>query len=731
MSGGEHHQLLAVAAALGCSRLDVIERIGEELGIEDPLEALGGIDGVAMSDGRLVIDAEVTAPAPVERLLLQRAARAAADQLVRDDELEEVGRLAILAGDAETMVTAIRLALRTEPPRVAVGVLRRWRDAGVLAAGDLHRGWLDAACSASSGSPLPEVLERYERARQRFVEAGDVEGEISVGMAAAALARRTDDLGTLVQLVMRANELVAAGHDEAIPPAVLGEAFGHQLRGDPAAALAALGRFPSDRLEGDWAAQVLMMSGTNLMLLDRIDDALAALDDATGHGSSWTYAVALELRGTARWNRGDRVGAIDDLRFAEQLGRTIGAAQTAALAGNHLAVLEAADGRTEAETTARRVAARPGAVKSVDDEPARLLAVAAILRHVRAGELDAARAGAAALPLPTRAVRSAHWTVSLKAALIPGTDDELAALADAHPSLHEALLAGRSGAAHLATGSPAPSNARRLLPGAWCEPEPATVELRLLGTPAVLIDGQRTNPPGWERSRVRELALHLALVTSSSRDHIAARLWPDLDRGAANRNLRVTLTYLLDVLDPDRQKGTTSELVDDAAGTLSLRSSPRMRIDVRVSTELAEEIRRAALAGDPNRVVRAARELVRIPGGSLLGGSSVGEWVVEADAARADNVLRAGLAGGPVLVRSGHPDLAEAIAQLGLSEDPWAERLHQVVIRARLAQDDLDGARRALRRAFAALDDLHVRPEPATVELARLVGIDADAPPAA
>jgi hypothetical protein len=124
-------------------------------------------------------------------------------------------------------------------------------------------------------------------------------------------------------------------------------------------------------------------------------------------------------------------------------------------------------------------------------------------------------------------------------------------------------------------------------------------------------------------------------------------------------------------------------------------------------------------------VVRAARGFVRIPGGDLLGGVAAGEWIEQADEDRAEQVLRAGLAGGPVLLRAGHPDLAEAIAQRGLIEDPWAERLHQVVVRARLARDDLDGARRSLRRALRALADLAVRPEPATVELARLVGIDA------
>lgn len=724
MTGGEHHLLLAAVVALGCSRIDVVSRVGDALGLADAVDGLATAEGVTVSEDRIVVDPDVTrangAVAPDD---LRRAGRAAAEHLVATDELEEVGRLAMVAGLPDVMETAVRLVLRTEPPRVAAGVLRTWRDSDVLPPDDPHREWLDAACAAAAGDPLPQVLDRYEAVRSRFEASGDLDGEIAVGMGAAVLARRADDFGTLIRLVGRAQQLVAEGHDEAAPPVVLGDALGHQFNGDPAGALAALDRFPADWLQGDWAAQVLMMRGTNLLLLDRTDDAIEALEAATGHGSTWTYAVALELLGTARWNGGDRVGAIDDLRRSVDLGRAIGAVRTTALAGAHLAVLEAADGRPEATATARAAAAV--ATPTPGDEATRLLAAAAVLRLAGAGDVAGAARAAEDLEVPSRAVRSAHWTVALRSALVPHAEDSLAPLADAHPSLHHALGAGRAGRQHLASGTLAPASARRLLPGSWCEPEPPTVELRLLGAPTVLHDGRDIGHPDWERSRVRELCLHLALVTTSARDQVAARLWPDLARDAANRNLRVTLSYLLNVLDPGRAKGTASALLDDAAGTLSLATSPRLRIDVRDTTVWAEQIRTGAASGDASTVVRAARLLVRVPGGDLLGGVAAGEWIERADEARAEQVLRAGLAGGPVLLRAGHPDLAEAIAQRGLVEDPWAERLHQVVARARLARDDLDGARRALRRTLKALDELDVRPEPATIELARLVGIDA------
>jgi DNA-binding SARP family transcriptional activator len=714
--------LLAAVVALGCSRLDVITRIGEALGLAGAVDDLGGSDGVTITEGRVVIDPSIVPVPTMERAALETAGRAAARHLVDADELEEVGRLAIVAGLPDALQTAVRRALRTEPPRVPASVLRTWRDAGLLEADDPHQGWVEAACAAAAAEPLPELLDRYEAVRAGFEAAGDVEAEIAVGMGAAVIARRADDFGTLIRLIGRGSQLVAAGHEVAIPPVVLGDALGHQLTGDHEAALAALDRFPADWLEGEWAAQVLMIRGTNLLLLDRTEDAIEAFEAATGYGTTWTYAVALELLGTARWNAGDRVGAIEDVRRSEELAREIGAGQHAALACAHLAVLEAADERPEATSTARR--AQPPGGSAPNEEVDRLLAIAAVLRTAGAGDDAAAARAAAALDVPTRALRSAHWTAALRTALLPGSDAELAALAAAHPSLRQALVAGELGREHLTSTVPAPATARRLLPARWCEPEPPTVEVRLLGAPTVRHDGRDIAHPDWERARVRELCLHLALITTSARDQVAARLWPDLARDAANRNLRVTLSYLLNVLDPGRPKGTASSLVDDAAGTLSLSSSLRLRIDVRQTSRWADEIRAGAASGDASTVVRAARRLVRVPGGDLLGGGSASEWIERADEARGEQVLRASLTGGPVLLRSGHPALAEAIAQRGLVEDPWAERLHQVVVRARLARDDLDAARRALRRALRSLDDLGVQPEPTTIELARLVGID-------
>jgi hypothetical protein len=141
-------------------------------------------------------------------------------------------------------------------------------------------------------------------------------------------------------------------------------------------------------------------------------------------------------------------------------------------------------------------------------------------------DLDRARALAASLAPPPRALRSAHWAAALVWALVPDVPAAWTALAEAQPALGAAVDAGRAAAAHLAGGPPAPAEARAFLPAIWCAGAPVTVEVRLVGEPEVRRDRLPVTHPAWRRSRVRELCLHLVLVEDAGRDVIVRRLWP-------------------------------------------------------------------------------------------------------------------------------------------------------------------------------------------------------------
>ncbi|MCB1040815.1 MAG: hypothetical protein KDA94_14985 [Acidimicrobiales bacterium] len=707
---------------LGSTRRSVVETIADRIGGSGAFEQLAAVPGVEVSGDLVTVDQGLLPADQAARLDPSPDAEAlglAAEACLLEGDLAEAGRFAIEARSAPHLRQVIEQALRTTPPLVGARELRRWRDEGGLPLSDPHRRWLEAASDAAAGASATAVLERYQEVRAAFEATGDARSEMSVGLAGAAIARRLDDFGSLAAFLQRATTSAESGIEVARGPMLLGRAITQQMLGNSLDALAAVDSIPADALGGDWAAQVQLVRGTNLALLGRTAEAVAAYQAATRYGGTWTYATALDLLAAGRWRAGDPVGAIADAEAAEAAAASAGDRQLVALARAGRAAMLAAFGATaEARALAAEVTPEPAG----DAEPARLLAAAQVLAAASDGDLDQARALAAALDPPPRALRSAHWCAALVWALLAEVPPAWEALADAQPSLGAAVEAGRAAAAHLTGGSPAPVDARAFLPVSWCSPAPATVEVQLVGQPTVRRDRVPVDHPAWRRPRVRELCLHLALVADASREVVVRRLWPDHDPVAGSRNLRVTLSYLMDVVDPDRQRGQGSELVEDRTGALRLH--PDVRVDLRLADEATSDLTFGCAAGDPDAVLGATRRLLRHPAGEVLGGSTITDgWAAPYLDRRRHLLVRAATEGGLLLSANGHPDIAEQLARYGLQEDPWAERLHQVVVRALLAQDDLDGARAALRRAHAALAELDIRPEPATVALGRLVGM--------
>jgi DNA-binding SARP family transcriptional activator len=691
-----------------------------QFGAGDDATVLQSVPGARLDGELVVLPRRFEPSAPIDGALLADAAAVACEVLLETDLLEEAARVAIAGGAPDPLRRVVAAALRTQPPLVPAHVLRRWADAALLADDELHARWLRVTCDDIAGASPHEVLDRLLELREELEAAGAADAEISVGMAAAIAARRADDLGALLALIGRADQIVASGHPEAAGPGVLGRALVLQFGGRSEEALEALESFPTDRLRGDWAAQVAMVAGTNHLLLDRADEAIDHLEQATGLGGPWSAAVALELLATARWYAGDRIGALADLEASERLAVQLGASSTAATAAAHRAVLLAALGEPRAHVAAER-ARRYGATV----EAAELLALSEALLDA-GGDHETGRATASSLPLPARATRSAPWVVAFKVAFGVDGDEarKIEHLADQHPSLGKARELGLEAADALAAGRALPSSARRLLPARWCEPTPPAIELALLGGSVLHRDGVRVSGEGWERARVRELCVHLALRGDRSRRQVAATLWPDLAPAAAQRNLRVTLAYLTGLLEPERTRGGGSELIDERDDRLRFADHPRLRIDIRAALDAADALSSAAALGNAPAMVIASRQLTRWSIGPLLGGACDAAWIEEEEARVRSALLAAASAGAPIVLRAGDPDLATSLAELGLSLDPWAERLHQVVVNACIARGDLDAARRALRRSLAALAELDISPEPTTLGLATRLGVN-------
>jgi len=159
---------------------------------------------------------------------------------------------------------------------------------------------------------------------------------------------------------------------------------------------------------------------------------------------------------------------------------------------------------------------------------------------------------------------------------------------------------------------------------------------------------------------------------------VAAAIWPDLEDRAAGRNLRVTLTHLLDVLDPDRERSQGSRVVADRAGSLSFTRGGGLHIDLWTwKTRRRPSSPRQSLTGpfcwhsavnspDPERgrCSGESRRRVARPHRRRLN----------------DLVIAAALTAGDRALAAGDPRLAEALAHRALATDPWSERAQRVVV---------------------------------------------------
>lgn len=713
--GGGHGFLDAVLTEVGATAADRAD-----------VEALPlvAVDEEGVWPHRIWSDATDAVLAPSRR---RRLVSLAVDDRLARHALVDGGRLACGAGDAPGLRRIVRRALDAQPPRVPLAALEAWAASGLVAADDVEHGWLHGVIAAQRSEATGTARALLERARQTAADRGDVTAETSLLLHLGTLARRDGDLAALQPLLARAEELGRGGDVRAAALVALGRALMAQLGGDPAGAVAVLDGAETEVLDGDWAAQVHMVRGTNLALCGRSAEARRSLTAAVGIGSVTSRAVAHDLLATTWWFGGDPEAALDHADRAVELARRAGSpAVTGPVAANR-ACLRALHG-LEAEPLADEPA--------TGGDAAALGELAAVIRLVQDGEIDAAADALRALPPPVRRpVRSAPWRAALEVALVPGARSSWLEAAATHRALDDAVRAGDAAAAHLAGGPPVERH-QPLVPVAWCAPRHPVVHLRFLGGASLTVGGRRSPDPRWRRARVRELALHLAVRRDVGREAVAAALWPDLGATAAAANLRVTLTHLLDLVDPDRPRGGGSPLLVDDHGVMRFEvdagegrrriaggdpaaAVAHLRVDLCDRDALASRIIETR---DLSSVLADADALLAVGAGPILGGASVGEWFEPVRRSLEDRLVRACAVAGRRALEAGEAELAERLADRMESVDPWSEDAHQVRIRARLALGDADGARRSVVAAWTQLAELGVTPTPALEALARRVG---------
>jgi LuxR family transcriptional regulator, maltose regulon positive regulatory protein len=246
-------------------------------------------------------------------------------------------------------------------------------------------------------------------------------------------------------------------------------------------------------------------------------------------------------------------------------------------------------------------------------------------------------------------------------------------------------------------------------------------EIAVLGPLALARNGEPVTEGDLSRERVRALLAFLVGHRTTSRAAIMAALWPDLDGRAAANNLRVTMTYLLRVLEPWRSAREFAYLVRVDGQAVTLVTGDWLRIDVDRFDEHVAWAARAEADGTPSLALEHNLAAVALYRGEAHEGVADAEWIALEREHFRGRFVAAATRAGELLVGRGDVDEAERVARRAVEVDPWAEDAYAVLVSVALARGDRSAARRTLDRGLAALADLGVEPSEETRRLGRRV----------
>ncbi len=702
---------------------------------------------------------------PGERAARQRRAVTA---LLAIGELGRAADLALASGDGDAIAEVVRDACRRSLAAPHPQVLRNLER--VLPAGLRERpeGLLLHALIARVDEPFSTATCRaLEAAADACRRAGLVDEELTALGGLAWVLRAQDDLDAVFAIATRMNELAGTGSPEAVEGVRIIRAALAALADDDRTVLEELAG-STGALGPEWAALVEWLRVDALLMLGRPGDALPHALACRELSEPSGYFAGPLAEAIARSAAGEASAALDLLPAPVATGRgpferLVLASAVAAVAAFHGRVevagraLElAGDGvsTTRPEVQGWVVLARALiAVDRGDDAEAervvrsfleifpatgpvgrrvlrRAIGLAAVLVPDGAAEVDAAGLSgtvAEGLELGRRLSALRRGDRRRQGLPVPGV------VAGSLPLRWAAELAVRSWAIgepgahdlveHLAAelGPPVRAairslaetdrDARRFL-AAVPAPPPSPVEVRLLGPTRVHRDGVDVDVPELHRLRVRQLLALLVLRSPVRREEAADAIWSDLDLRAADGNLRVTLSHLLKVLEPDRTRGAAPFLVRSNGDLLVLAGEPYLVTDRSRFDDALGHADRLTAAGSHREALTWFERALDLWRGPPLADVGDTTWCWDecerlrlrfAQASTRAATLRAGL---------GDLDAADHHAARAIDVDPWSEDAHRVRLTVALDRGDTAAVRHAEQRCRAALDELGAEPSP-------------------
>jgi DNA-binding SARP family transcriptional activator len=781
----EQRREIALLAHLGPFDQDMARAVlGPDVDVRDTLAGLPLVTTVAEgrwslhSLWRQMLAAHVT-----DADVAEGRRKAGAAQL-RKDRAGAAVRLLIDAGAWDDVADAIVVALGAAHPPVPRDVLEEWFGLLPPASRTHPSGRLLAAVAAIEGDLGGAWLE-FDDIAASFRALGDVTGELACLLQLGQLAWWYDRPERLAGVAARVFEWESLGYEEAIPFACLGRAMIYDLADQSWQTLSELDKIPPGSLGESWQGIVSWARAIAYLQLGYPAESLQAAERALTFAGSLHTPLAEGTRLQAMWFLGRFDEVLETQHALLQRVNASGFRNDTALVAAQCTAMYAHRGRPDAAAgyleQARAAAAMVPDAALVDTNLA--IAEAAVLiaqgDEKEAGQILAAYCDrhpvGVGLPVAAQRRHLAMFYVLVPSSREAWDASDLGPAWQAARSLSRALVAVRErrrlpadtpdladadavrshlpphwtaelGVAAIAAGR---DDGWRLLDQTWGDTQAAVAELadspdgrlrkaarevigrlpvppesefelRLLGPVELRQDGVPVRASDWRRERVRSLLAYLALHGTAGRSQVADDLWPALDMDAQSRNLRVTLTYLLRVLEPSRGRRDASFFIRQDGGNLSLHAGDRLTIDVLEFDALCAQAVEADRRGEPAVALDHAVRAVELWHGEpteLLSD----EWAVVAFEDRRRRFAAVATRAGELLLAQGNTDHALSLAEQVLALDPWIEAAHRLVVATHQAAGNNLAARRALQRYRAAIREVGLSPDEATLMVERLV----------
>ncbi len=220
---------------------------------------------------------------------------------------------------------------------------------------------------------------------------------------------------------------------------------------------------------------------------------------------------------------------------------------------------------------------------------------------------------------------------------------------------------------------------------------------------------------GWRREKARQLFQLLITFRHSplDRDQICEYLWPEADPPTAQRNFKITLNTLYQVLEPERDPGSESAYILREGSTYALRPSADLWVD---AEDFVATVRRAVKSTYHD--VYGLEKAVNLYRGEYLPDTLYETWAAEERERLAtlfleisDHLVELFLQGGR------YPEVID-LCQRVLAQDNCWERAYRHLMLAYDKLGDRGQVGRAYQRCVQTLrDELEVSPAPETQKL--------------